>query len=485
MLCAFNLGKIRNTQMQKLKLTPLGKNAIILKDFFDRSPVSFCDLTVGTKYLWRDTFKIQYQIVDNTLIIAESCKDYDLAFYYPIGDDVSLALEMIEEYCKENAVPLKFCCIDNERAAELIKRYPLVDVYNLREWSDYIYDANAFKTFSGKKYSGQRNHVNKFKKLYPDYEFCALSQNDLIQVKAFLDEYERGAVLNLWSAVEEAKNVYDMIENSFSLNQKCGIIKVQGKIVALAVGEVVNDTLVVHVEKALKTYQGAYPMMASEFAKAFATEGVKYINREEDCGDIGLRTSKLQYHPVLIKEKNIVLAKTLFERLPSTLSLCTERLTITEIKPCDKTRYKELYVDDQLNKFWGYDYRQDLLGQTPDEDYFFNFQRRLKEKKEEFSFAVRLNDELIGELVLHNFGFDLSVEMGFRFFRSYQGKGYAFESAQKLKEWVIENLCPTVIKSRCFKQNLPSKNLIAKLGLKKYKQDQTHYYFCQKVVSQD
>lgn len=59
----------------------------------------------------------------------------------------------------------------------------------------------------------------------------------------------------------------------------------------------------VHVEKALTEYNGVYPMLTNCFASHFRTPQVVYINREEDEGDLGLRTSKLSYHPLLLKEK--------------------------------------------------------------------------------------------------------------------------------------------------------------------------------------
>ena len=99
------------------------------------------------------------------------------------------------------------------------------------------------------------------------------------------------------------------------------------------------------------------------------------------------------------------------------------------------------------------------------------------EKKEEFSFAVRENGEMIGELVLHNFDENFGVEMGFRFFKGSQGKGYALESALALKEYAKIVLNAKVLKSRCFKENIPSKNLITRLGLSLSSESQTHYFF--------
>ena len=44
----------------------------------------------------------------------------------------------------------------------------------------------------------------------------------------------------------------------------------------------------------------------SEYAKMYVTEGVRFINREEDLGDPGMRKSKEQYHPVELLEKYLV-----------------------------------------------------------------------------------------------------------------------------------------------------------------------------------
>ena len=167
----------------------------------------------------------------------------------------------------------------------------------------------------------------------------------------------------------------------------------------------------------------------------------------------------------------------LFDKIKPPINIKTDRLAITDIFEPDKDLYAKIYLDDDLNKWWGYDYREDLKGENPTPDYFFSFQKKLKEIKEEYLFIVRLNGIMIGELVLHNFGDDESVEMGFRFFREYQGKGYAKESALALKDYVKTVLGAKKIKSRCFKENLPSRRLILSLGLSQTSEDNTHYYF--------
>ncbi|HPU63195.1 MAG TPA: phosphatidylglycerol lysyltransferase domain-containing protein, partial [Mobilitalea sp.] len=80
-----------------------------------------------------------------------------------------------------------------------------------------------------------------------------------------------------------------------------------GKIVAMSVGEIINDTLYCHIEKADRNYHGSYQMIVREFAKNTITDQVKYINREDDAGDEGLRKSKLSYHPYKLLNKYCVL----------------------------------------------------------------------------------------------------------------------------------------------------------------------------------
>ena len=136
-----------------------------------------------------------------------------------------------------------------------------------------------------------------------------------------------------------------------------------------------------------------------------------------------------------------------------------------------------MYLDDELNALWGYDYREDLKGENPTPDYFFAVQNKMKEIKEEYSFAVKKDGVLIGELVLHNFDYYGGVEMGFRFFKNYQGQGYALESATALKNYCFESLGAKKLKSRCYKENFASAKLIGRLGLEKVKEDDTHFYF--------
>ncbi len=83
------------------------------------------------------------------------------------------------------------------------------------------------------------------------------------------------------------------------------VLKVDGKIVGLEVGEILGDYYYSHIEKADKTYNGVYSKLV-QLVSQDLQEKVKYMNREEDLNEPGLRRSKRGYKPIGYIEKNQV-----------------------------------------------------------------------------------------------------------------------------------------------------------------------------------
>lgn len=87
------------------------------------------------------------------------------------------------------------------------------------------------------------------------------------------------------------------------LGLKGGLLRANGEVVAFALGEQINeDTLVVHIEKAFSEVPGAYAVINQQFL-IHESGGLKYVNREDDVGEPGLRKAKLSYHPEFLVEK--------------------------------------------------------------------------------------------------------------------------------------------------------------------------------------
>ena len=102
---------------------------------------------------------------------------------------------------------------------------------------------------------------------------------------------------------EESEAVKLALENFGKLELTGGLIRTEGKVVAFSVGDRLNDsTFLVHIEKAFSDINGAYPIINREFVRHNCLD-FKYVNREDDAADEGLRRAKLSYHPYEIIKK--------------------------------------------------------------------------------------------------------------------------------------------------------------------------------------
>ncbi len=280
------------------------EDAPIIRAFFEKYPSKQCDNTVGAALMWRDYFKTEYAIFDDTVIFKADYPEIKTAFTFPIGKNIKASLQQIQDYCKNNNIPLVFCTVTAEDLELLKNCFKSCKETLKREWSDYIYNMSDLSTFKGKKFNGQRNHINKFKSLYPDYSLIKITKDNIEEVKEFFKRFILSRQMTD-AEKEECQKVFEVFDN-FDVYKMTGYaLKVEENIVAFSMGEIVGNMLFVHIEKADISYKGAYQMMVKEFSSLFSDKAL-FINREDDSGDLGLRTSKLSYQPCEIADKYTV-----------------------------------------------------------------------------------------------------------------------------------------------------------------------------------
>jgi hypothetical protein len=453
---------------------------IAMKPYFEACKLHLSDYSAAFKFMWQKHFTIQFAYICNCVVFREEYQGRTY-FHYPMelnDGDAKAALDELECYCRRNFIRIHFTCVPREMLMELVCRYGMeLRITNHRRWKDYFYNANDFVTYGGKKFSGQRNHVNKFKKLYPEYEFNELSQSDEGEMRAFLNEFStrqlsKGTVM----AREELESVYDLLPHIKDMNLLVGAIKYNGKMIAMSIGERCGDQLIIHVEKALTDYEGIYPTMANEFAKHFVTPQILYINREDDAGDRGLRKSKLQYNPIYLIDKYELSPRRVIDRLTHPPVLHTQRLVIKEMSDSDANMLYALEMDKERCKLWGYDWR-DHLKETPTPEMFLEGTREDFKNREEMPMGIYVNGEMIGEVVLHNFGYRNDCEVGMRLLPAYEGNGYAAEAVLAVMDYALYDLNMETILAKCLKENVKSKKTLTSVGLRQYKEDETYFYF--------
>ena len=455
--------------------------------FFEGQTTHVSDFSLCYQFMWHKYFAPDYAIYEDCLILKElyAGKYY---FHYPLsrtGDEAAQmrAVAAIEQYCRDAEIRLHFTNVPRAFVPSLALRYADVSVTNIRRWRDYLYTAESFRTYAGGKYAGQRNHVNKFKKNYPDWAFHVYRAEDEEKLLAFLREYDaaqraKGSHL----AAEEMDEVYELVPVIGRFHLMCGYLTAGGKIVACSVGERCGDMIVVHVEKALRAYEGAYPMIAQQFALAFAGEGVQYLNRMDDAGDMGLRKSKLQYLPCEIVGKHNVTPRRAIDAVSHLPELKTERLTLRPVPDDDAAAYARLAGDTERNRRWGYDWREDAPkgadgAPRADETWFLACARDLFKEKMEMPLGIYADGALVGEVVLHRFGYLAEAEIGARLLPEYEGRGYAAEAVAAYAGYAFSKLELERVEAKCFRENGRSYNMLVRAGMRKTGEDETYFYF--------
>lgn len=364
----------------------------------------------------------------------------------------------------------------NEVVEELKELYT---VYTNRDWSEYIYDTEAFINLVGKKYSSKRNFIKRFKSTY-SYTIEQIEKNDLEDIWRLENSWLNNQELSDEDSVfvDKEKKLLQKWLDAVLIGDLVGdVVRVDGKLVGCSIAEIMpNGNAVVMYEKADTSYIGAYPFLANEFAIRNLA-GCKYVNRQDDLGLEGLRKSKLSYNPIEILDKYIL--------IPENIKL-SDKMLEEYIKPCDPDIQidRNEYVIKRLtpeeynevmaflkcgilnleDKKWFLNYTDEELQSALFNGYFLGYFA----KGHLVSTGAIDFDEKYGELLKSICNdksdskyYEVSGIMTCKFHRH---KGLSHSLIEKLLKYVTENLKGSTLCAVIQYDNIPSLNNFKKFG---------------------
>lgn len=275
-----------------------------IKKYIKMQPFRSCDYTVFGIYLWAEFYDYAYCIYEDTFFLKGITENNLCDFAVPIGKlKTETAIEYIKEYCRQNHIVPRFYFVP-ERA---LCHFENAKITPIEGWSDYVYAAEDLKTLKGHKFNKKRNRLNKFlRECDTECRACRyepITKENIEKAKEFFEVYLAEYKKDSAYFIAESKIIRKALDMFFDLDQTGGLLFAANKVIAMTIGETIGDTLYVHVEKALREYDGAYEAINYFYANENATNGIKYINREEDMGDEGLRNAKMSYNPVMMINK--------------------------------------------------------------------------------------------------------------------------------------------------------------------------------------
>ncbi len=278
------------------------------KSIFDKfvkgtsNPRSLYNFT--TCYIWGQDGKVKIAVEDDVLYILWYFKEKSFILYpITLGGNIKNAINKATSYLKDLGATPKLISLDPNNVLELKALYGNDFHYDYdRDNSDYLYEAERLINLSGKKLHSKKNHYNAFCKNY-DFTYRRIEENDISACKTLFDLWYKDKDDNTKLLAESKKATYKLLDDLFKLDVIGGLIEVDGKVIACSVGErITKNTALIHVEFANTEYRGAYAAINREFVKNEWSD-CKYINREEDMGDEGLRKAKESYQPLCLLDE--------------------------------------------------------------------------------------------------------------------------------------------------------------------------------------
>jgi len=280
-----------------------------LKPFFENQPYELSVYSLASIICWNTAVASPYYKVDgDTLLLShlfEKEKEHD-HLMLPIRRDKMATPSELAGYAEKYGyssywfVPENYIsCYGIDTVSELF------DIEEQPEYEDYVYLSEDLATLKGNKLMKKRNHFNYFKKNYIDTGLAVLhdmTPDSVENCLDYLEEWclERDCGQNPESSMLCEKNAAsNAIQNLEHLEMKGLVLRVEGKINAIAVASRISDRMgALHFEKAVPTIKGLYQYFDSKCAETLFS-GLEYLNKESDMGQPGLEKAKKSYYPVM------------------------------------------------------------------------------------------------------------------------------------------------------------------------------------------
>lgn len=288
-------------EFRKIKLSDKSRADELLR----RSDFRGCEYTFGNNFSWIEEFNVEVCFTDDFYFLKRGEGD-SVGFIYPAGSgSIQKAVGLLSEYSSELGIPLRISA-NAEITRKVVELFPEVTAELNRDLCDYVYLAEDLVNLGGRKYHSKRNHLSRFYE--NNWSFESLSTDNISECIEMNNKWAEQSIdysnpSDVKDKCEELQVAACSLKNFEKLGYIGGVIRVNSEVNAYTFGEPSSsDCFVVHVEKALRDFQGTYAAINREFVKSLEGK-YKYINREEDMGSENLRKAKMSYHPVFLEEK--------------------------------------------------------------------------------------------------------------------------------------------------------------------------------------
>jgi len=294
-------GNNMNINFEPLEL----KHKQILDDYFRSNKTEISEFNFTEMFIWRKVRNIRIGFInENICILVE--KGREKILYRPFGNN---HIKETTEFVLNNHLYNVVYGWTQKEIDELNLGEEFL-IKKDRDNFDYVYLTDDLINLKGRKYDGKRNHIKKFQRL--NSKITKIEKDDIEKIMDFQKKWckNRRCEDDL-SLKNESMAVDELLMNFDKLSVFGAVLFIDDNIEGYTIASELNQEMaVVIVEKANPNINGIYQGLNQIFAMNFLFK-YKYINREQDVGNEGLRRAKMSYYLHHFIEKLIVKKKIL------------------------------------------------------------------------------------------------------------------------------------------------------------------------------
>lgn len=266
------------------------------------------EFTFSNLYLFRGTYGYTVSMLPEGGLVIAGSKEGKKFFYSPcrlpphgIFDELMTSRDYLKNLSESQ--------ISQHRIDLESRGYIVVED---RDNFDYLYNRTDLAELTGREYHKKRNLVNGFVSAYECVQ-KPLSKANTADAIAVLDEWRAAkGVDGDYRAAREGIELFD------ELGMRGAVYYIDGQPVGCCLGEPLakGTMFAVHFEKACDRFKGIYQFINQAFAQSLPGY-YKFVNREQDLGNEGLRQAKMTYRPCGFVRKYRVVHPDKAEFVPS------------------------------------------------------------------------------------------------------------------------------------------------------------------------
>jgi hypothetical protein len=275
----------------------------VIEKYLRQEDAHLLDHTFQILFLYQPIYSYQYAVCQDFLFLKACYKERQTMFF-PIGNgNLKKGFQLLEEYAQNQSFEIQYYPLTPKHINTIKQLFPeQFEFFPVRERFEYIYLKERLATLKGRALQSKRNNINHLTKNF-DWKYEIMNDAHIEDCKKLEQAWNTAQGTTSGSDLElENRVIMRCFEYYKILNIAGGVIRLNGNIAAFSFGCHLNsNTYLILFEKAHPNIRGLYSIISQQFILHNAMQ-YTYINKEEDCGDPGLRIAKMQYHPDILQE---------------------------------------------------------------------------------------------------------------------------------------------------------------------------------------